>query len=162
MSSCPCASGKEFGACCGPFLSGEAVPPNPEALMRSRYSAFAVGNIDYLESTLLPGTGEDFDRAQVTDWARNSEWTGLEIRATEGGGPDDDAGMVEFVARFRTGGKDYVHHETSRFARQDGRWWYVEGSMGPRQRVVGPKVGRNDPCPCGSGKKHKKCCGAAA
>jgi SEC-C motif-containing protein len=162
MDACPCGSGKDLAGCCGPYLSGAALPPTPEALMRSRYSAFATGNIDYLEQTLLPGTRDDFDRKQVTDWAANSEWTGLEVRSTEGGGPDEEDGIVEFVARFRTGGKEYVHHETSRFSRSDGRWWYVDGTMGPRPRTVAAKVGRNDPCPCGSGKKYKKCHGLAA
>ena len=129
--------------------------------MRSRYSAFATGDIDYLENTLLPETRADFDRAQIAEWAQNSEWTGLEVRSVDAGGEGDSEGVVEFVARFRMQGKDYVHHETGRFARRDGRWWYVDGVMGQRPRSA-PKVGRNDPCPCGSGKKYKKCCGAAA
>ncbi|HEV7371204.1 YchJ family protein [Arenibaculum sp.] len=161
MTTCPCGSGRPLEACCGPYLSGDAVPPTPEALMRSRYTAFAVGNLDHLERTLLPGTRDDFDRESVAKWAAGSEWTGLEIRSTEGGGPDDDQGMVEFVAHFRTEGKDLVHHETSRFQRSDGRWWYADGTMGPPPRRAA-KVGRNDPCPCGSGRKYKKCCGAAA
>jgi SEC-C motif-containing protein len=162
MDACPCGSGKTLAGCCGPYLSGEALPPTPEALMRSRYSAFSTGDIDYLEQTLMPGTRDDFDREQVSEWAKGSEWTGLEVRGTEGGGPEDQEGVVEFVARFRTKGKEYVHHETSSFARRDGRWWYVDGTMGPRPRRTAAKVGRNEPCPCGSGKKYKKCHGAAA
>lgn len=158
---CPCGSAKAFGVCCGPYLSGKALPPSPEALMRSRYSAFAAHDIDYLEATLLPGTGGDFDRAGATQWAQSATWTGLEIRDTQAGGPEDDEGIVEFVANFRMGDEDRVHHETSRFKRQDGRWWYVDGIMGVRPRKV-EKIGRNDPCACGSGKKYKKCCGAAA
>ena len=161
MTDCPCGSGKTFEACCGPYLSGAAPVPTAEALMRSRYSAFAMKNVDYLHDTLLPETRHDFNREHVTDWANNSEWTGLEIRSTEAGGPDDGEGVVEFVARFRVQGKDYVHHETSTFKKQDGVWYYVDGIMGQRPRVA-PKVGRNEPCPCGSGKKYKKCCGAAA
>src|SRR5690606_37710579 len=160
-ADCPCRSGLEFSKCCEPALSGAVVPATPEALMRSRYSAFAAGRIDYLEETLLPGTRDDFDAAGASEWAAASEWTGLEIRHTEGGGPGESEGIVEFVAHYRQGGVDRVHHETSTFRFQDGRWWYVDGIMGVRPRRV-EKVGRNDPCSCGSGKKYKKCCGGAA
>ncbi len=160
-AACPCGSGLAFSACCEPYLTGAKLPPAPEALMRSRYSAFATGNIDYLEETLLPGTRSDFDREGAAQWAAASEWTGLEVSTAEGGGPGEDEGVVEFVAHFRQQGEDRVHHETASFARKDGRWWYVDGIMGVRPRRV-EKVGRNDPCTCGSGKKYKKCCGAAA
>jgi SEC-C motif-containing protein len=158
---CPCASSKSIAACCGPYLSGAALPPTAEALMRSRYSAFATGNIDYLEDTLMPGTRDDFDRNGASEWAGSSEWTGLTVRHVEKGGEGDDEGYVEFVAQFRQQGADRVHHETGHFGRKDGRWYYVDGTMGTRPRIV-TKVGRNDPCTCGSGKKYKKCCGAAA
>ena len=161
MTDCPCGSGKTLEACCGPYLSGAAPAPTAEALMRSRYSAFSTKNVDYLHDSLLPETRHDFNREHVTDWANNSEWLGLEVRSTEAGGPDDSEGVVEFVARFKVEGKDYVHHETSTFAKRDGVWYYVDGIMGQRPRTA-PKVGRNEPCPCGSGKKYKKCCGAAA
>jgi len=162
---CPCTSGQTFAACCGPIIAGERPAPTAEALMRSRYSAFAAQAIDYLEDSLLPGTRGDFDRQSVADWARTSEWTGLDILSTEAGGENDREGMVEFAARFRLEGEDRVHHERARFAKKDGRWYYVEGRVGkPQQTIVreGPKLGRNDPCSCGSGKKYKKCCGAAA
>ncbi|WP_137390724.1 YchJ family protein [Rhodoligotrophos defluvii] len=162
---CPCRSGSTFGACCGPLIAGERAAPTAEALMRSRYSAFAAQAIDYLEQTLLPSTRRDFDRQSVTEWARNSEWTGLEVVATERGGAEDREGVVEFIAHFRVNGEDRTHHETSRFSRRDGRWYYVDGRVGRRQETVvrqTPKIGRNDPCSCGSGKKFKKCCGLAA
>jgi len=159
MSLCPCSSGKPFDDCCGPLLSGARPAPTAEALMRSRYSAFATGNIDYLEQSLQPGTRGDFNPDHARDWSSSSEWTGLEVRSTRAGQPGDAEGMVEFVAHFRMNGKDHVHHETGRFAFEDGRWWYVDGTMGPPPRTA-VKVGRNDPCLCGSGKKFKKCCGA--
>lgn len=159
-TECPCRSGKTLDACCGPYLDGAAAP-TAEALMRSRYSAFALGKIDHLRETLLPETREDFHQKEIESWAKTSVWTGLEIRATEAGGVDDEEGVVEFVANFTTHGKPQKHHETSRFAKRDGRWYYVDGVLGARPRS-GPKVGRNEPCPCGSGKKHKKCCGANA
>jgi len=161
MSNCPCGSGRTLDQCCGPYLAGTANAPTPEALMRSRYSAFATVNVDHLERTLLPETRGDFNREETEQWARSSEWTGLEVRSTSGGREDDDEGFVEFVARFNMDGKAHIHHETGRFARQDGQWYYVDGIMGVRPRTA-PKIGRNDPCPCGSGKKYKKCHGAAA
>ena len=161
-TSCPCGSDRSLESCCGPYLLGERPAPTAEALMRSRYSAFVTGNVDHLERTLLPETRGDFDRTHITEWANNSEWTSLEVHATEAGLPSDTDGVVEFVARFRMAGREHVHHEISRFTQRDGHWFYVDGDMvKPQPRAVA-KVGRNDPCPCGSGKKHKKCCGTAA
>jgi len=129
--------------------------------MRSRYSAYVVGAIDYLGDTLHPEHRSDWDRDATARWASQSEWLKLEIRSTEAGGEGDKEGFVEFVAHFNEDGKHKVHQERSRFQRHEGRWYYVDGQL-PRpatQRHEGPKVGRNDPCPCGSGKKYKKCCG---
>lgn len=159
LTTCPCGSGRAYDECCGPIHAGTVQPATAEALMRARYSAFVVKNIDFLEGTLLPETRADFNREETEQWAGNSEWQGLVIRGTEAGGADDDTGSVEFVASFSYDGKDYRHHETSRFQKLDGRWYYVDGILGQRPRTV-DKVGRNDPCPCGSGKKYKKCHGA--
>jgi SEC-C motif-containing protein len=162
MTDCPCGSGRLLSACCEPYLSGTSPAPTAEALMRARYSAFATGRIDYLEETLLPETRHDFDRAHVTDWAGSSQWIGLEVLAVSDGGEGDDEGMVEFVAHFTVGGRDHHHHEKSRFVKRDGRWWYLDGVIvPPRPRTV-TRIGRNDPCPCGSGRKYKKCCGGTA
>jgi SEC-C motif-containing protein len=130
--------------------------------MRSRYSAYLERAIDYLGETLHPAHRADWDREATRRWAQDAEWLGLEIVSTERGQPGDDEGWVEFIARFREDGKDRVHRERSRFVLHEGRWYYVDGEM-PRpqtQRHAGPRVGRNDPCPCGSGRKYKKCCGA--
>jgi SEC-C motif-containing protein len=161
MTDCPCGSGRSFADCCDPYLSGAAPAPTAEALMRSRYCAFATGRIDYLQATLTPETQGDFDRAHTETWSQGSEWTGLDIRSTEDGGPDDASGWVEFVARFRMDGQPHTHHESAYFVKEDGVWYYKSGISGPRPvKRAAPKVGRNDPCPCGSGKKFKKCCGA--
>lgn len=161
QTPCPCTSGRAFDECCGPYLAGTKSPPTAEALMRSRYAAFATANMDYLQDTLLPGTRDDFDRASATEWARSSEWTGLTVKAVENGGEADGEGFVEFVARYRQNGADQLHHETARFVKQNARWYYADGARGPRTVHV-EKIGRNAPCPCGSGKKYKKCCGARA
>lgn len=162
MSLCPCGSGRDFDACCGPIIAG-APAPTAEALMRSRYSAFATGAVAHLHATLAPEATKDYSPEETELWARNSEWKALEIRGTSGGGEADTVGTVEFAARYRMKGKDYVHLEESRFRKENGRWMYVDGLIPkPKQRVVETKTGRNDPCPCGSGKKYKKCCAAAA
>lgn len=160
MSQCPCGSGRDFEACCGPIIAG-AEAPTAEALMRARYTAFSSGALDYLHSTLAPEAREDYSPEETEKWARESQWRGLEILSTEAGGEGDEIGVVEFIARYRVGGKDFAHHELSRFRREEGRWAYVDGLIPkPKQRIVETKIGRNDPCPCGSGKKYKKCCGA--
>ncbi len=161
MTACHCGSGLAYADCCGPFIAGERPAPTAEALMRSRYSAYVVEAIDYLGETLHPEHRSDWDRAATARWAAASQWLGLEVVATEAGGPDEETGMVEFIARFTENGQPRRHHERSRFERVDGRWYYVDGEI-PKpqtQRKEGPRVGRNDPCPCGSGKKFKKCCG---
>lgn len=111
--------------------------------------------------SLHPNHKNDWDKEATRVWANDSEWLGLEIRSTEAGSADDDEGYVEFLATFTENGAPRVHHEMSYFKKEGGVWYYVNGEM-PKpvtQRNEEPKVGRNDPCPCGSGKKYKKCCG---
>lgn len=153
MPVCVCGSGRAADACCARFHAGEPAP-TPEALMRSRYTAFTRADLDYLETTLAPEAKEDYDRAETEAWVKEAKWDGLEIRAAEGD-------QVEFVARYKMRGKIFAHHELASFRQNEGRWVYVDGVMNPRpaQRSV-EKVGRNDPCTCGSGKKFKKCCGS--
>jgi SEC-C motif-containing protein len=148
-------------AYCLPFVRGEKLPSTAAELMASRYVAYTVGAVDYLLDTNDPKTRSQTDRRATQEWSERATWRGLEIVSTERGGPDDDEGQVEFIARYEMDGKEHRHHERSRFRRIDGRWFF---SSGVRVSAVpirndGQKVGRNDPCPCGSGKKHKKCCG---
>ncbi|MFD2232689.1 YchJ family protein [Phaeospirillum tilakii] len=161
-SSCPCGSGRSYESCCQPYITGAALPPTAEALMRSRYTAFTVQAIDYLHDTLAEERRDRFNRADTEQWARDSEWVGLDILATEAGGPEDEAGRVAFRAKFVYDGKQETHLELSRFRKDQGRWVYVDGDVGKMMPVTrhNDLPGRNDPCPCGSGKKFKKCCGA--
>jgi len=132
--------------------------------MRSRYSAYARHAYEHLERSLSTEQRKDFDAEEAKRWAESSEWLGLTIVGTAKGGPDDTEGLVEFSARFRSDGKEHEHVETAIFGREDGKWAYV-GQVPPKGQPVRreqPKIGRNDPCPCGSGKKYKKCCGVAA
>lgn len=159
MGQCPCGSTKEYAQCCEVFIKGKAKAPTAEALMRSRYSAFAVGELDYVQKTHHPDTRAELDMDGVKSWALNSTWQGLEILATEAGGQSDLEGSVEFKCRFHFNDADQVHHELSSFKKENGEWFFVDGVLrNNTYKRQTPKVGRNDPCPCGSGKKAKKCC----
>ena len=167
-STCPCrqtdSNRLPLSACCGPILAG-APAETPERLMRSRYTAYATGDIDHLYNSLAPEARHDFDRKSVGHWSKSSQWTGLDILGTEGGQPGDQEGFVEFVAHFVADGKPQSHRERSRFRRdpETNGWLFVEQADRKTAPIVkGKQPGRNDPCTCGSGKKYKKCCGAAA
>jgi SEC-C motif-containing protein len=119
---CPCGSGKPFGACCGPCLAG-TLPPTPEALMRSRYTAYALGDRDYLERTWHSST-----RPADLELEKGVKWLGLKVVNAQGG-EQDEVGTVHFVARFKIGGRGHRLEETSRFVREDGRWVYLDGDV---------------------------------
>ena len=157
---CACGSGKEHVECCAPYISGKKSAPTAEALMRSRYSAYVERQLDYLKSSLAPEALDGHDDDSVKDWAEKAEWLGLEIHETWAGGEDDDVGMVEFSAKYAIDGEELTHRERSQFKKIGADWKYVDGSMvsGPPVRKE-RKIGRNEPCPCDSGKKYKKCCG---
>ncbi len=160
---CPCGADRPYAECCGPVLAGERAAGTAEELMRARYSAHVKVDLAFIKNTLHPGHRKDHDDKSTRDWAEKSEWRGLEILRTEGGGPGDDAGKVEFIARYSRDGGLREHHEVASFARVDGAWYLDESEMVKPRPIVRetPKIGRNDPCPCGSGRKDKKCCGAA-
>ena len=150
---CRCGSGERFDTCCGPYLAGLPAP-TAEALMRSRYTAFAHGDGAYIARTTAPEHRDSAD----TDLPA-ATWVGLKINGTSGGGVADATGTVDFTARFKDqsdGGVTRVHRENSRFRREDGLWVYVDGAVAS---TPAGKTGRNDPCPCESGKKFKRCCG---
>jgi len=159
MKSCPCNSGLTYGACCEPYISGAKNAPTAEALMRSRYTAYVEHAIDYIVETCAQDEKDKIDVKQTRDWSEKSKWLGLKIISTEKGGPEDTEGNVEFQASFEMNGLRDIHHEKAKFKKREGRWFYEEGNVVPKTVVrTGPKVGRNEPCPCGSGKKYKHCC----
>lgn len=121
---CLCGSGKSTGHCCGPCLEGTAPALTAEALMRSRYVAYALGNEPYLLAT-WDATTRPASLGFDTEPPLN--WIGLTIKQHEQQG--DDHAIVEFVARYKIGGRAYRLHETSRFVRKDGRWFYVDGDI---------------------------------
>ena len=158
---CPCCSGKTYEACCKPIIEGTVKAETPEALMRARYSAYAVGAVDFIMDSVHSAMREDNDRAQVEAWSKQSVWKGLEILRTEKGGPDDEEGVVEFIAKYESQGVPMTHHEIAQFRRQKGEWRFYDGEIQKQKPYTraSKKIGPNDPCPCGSGKKYKKCCG---
>ncbi len=159
---CPCGRGATYADCCRKIVKGKKPAATAEALMRARYTAYVQGEIDFLCSSLRVSERETFDADGARAWSKKAEWSGLEIVSTEAGGPEDSDGVVEFVARYTLEDAEQAHHERARFTREDGQWVYAGGrviGVDPYRREE-PKIGRNDPCPCGSGRKHKKCCGA--
>ena len=160
MKDCPCGSGRPYADCCEPYISGKAQAPTAEALMRSRYCAYVEHAVDYIIDTCVHRGKDDIDPKSTRDWSEQSTWLGLKIIATEKGGLSDSEGTVEFEASYERNGLRDVHHETAKFKKDSGQWLYDEGHVIGRTVVrSGQKIGRNDPCPCGSGKKYKHCCG---
>ncbi len=160
MEPCPCGSGQTYEACCRPLIEEGEPAQTAEAMMRSRYTAHVKAAVDYVHDTTHPRQRAGVNLEQVLEWSQTSEWLGLEIVDTQAGGPEDEKGSVEFIAHYRQKGKRYDHQEVAEFAKREGRWYFVDGKAPKTVQFVrqGPKVGRNDPCPCGSGKKYKKCC----
>lgn len=159
MTSCPCGSELNLDECCGPIISG-GTASTAEILLRSRYTAFVLGNIGYLADTLSLDMLPNFDQVEAEKTARDAKWQGLELRTITDGGANDESGSIEFVARFKLGGEQRIHHEIVNFGREGGRWVCTGGKVNPKGPPrISSKVGRNEPCPCGSGNKFKKCCG---
>ena len=159
--SCPCKSGKTFGECCGPIISGSAKAETAEALMRARYTSYVTGDVLFLKSSATSSVQDEFNEETSKSWSAAARWHGLEVIRTEGGQKGDTTGVVEFRALYTANNEFCNHHEVSQFVKEDGEWKFADGELvgeKPIQREE-PKVGRNDPCPCGSGKKYKKCCG---
>lgn len=127
-SRCPCGSGDIFGACCAPVLRRERRAATAQALMRSRYTAFAVRDLEHLLDSWHPSTRpgrEELEDSLTSD----VRWLRLQVLATEQGGPFDDAGTVEFVAISKSAQGRQEQHEVSRFVREDGAWYYVHGDV---------------------------------
>ncbi len=125
--------------------------------MRSRYTAYKLHEQAYVlntwHSTTRPSLADD-STTKLT-------WVGLEIKSTHAGGVNDIQGVVEFIADYEVNGEPGQMHEISRFVKEAENWFYLDGkfSEASQSSALSSKVGRNDPCICGSGKKYKKCCG---
>jgi len=159
MSNCPCGSAAAYAECCEPIITGARHAATAEELMRARYTAHVKVEIDFLYNSTHPDHRKGYDHKGTKRWAEESQWHGLQIVATTQGGEKDDRGEVEFVARFRDKNGIRAHHEVGQFERLKGKWLFTEGIMVKPKPMTANKVGRNDPCTCGSGKKYKTCCG---
>jgi SEC-C motif domain protein len=126
LRRCPCGSGLPLAECCGRLHDGTAAAATAEQLMRSRYSAFALTDGEYLLATWHPATRP---RSLVLD--PDVRWTGLDVLATSGGSLISSEGMVEFRAHYVIGGRSGTQHENSRFVRADGLWRYLDGVPRP-------------------------------
>ncbi len=160
MEKCPCGSGLTYESCCQPILQGKVEAPTAEALMRARYTAYAKGEIEFIESTHERDQRDEVSIEETRKWSRESSWLGLKILSKEKGGVSDDWGKVEFVATYSQRGLKDSYHEIAEFKKVNGRWFYDKGVVVPTTITrEAPKLGRNEPCYCGSGKKYKHCHG---
>lgn len=152
---CPCGSDLPFAACCELVMAQHAAAKTALQLMRSRYSAFALGEARHILASHRASANDITDARiqQLQSELNDQHWLALRILATEQGEAHDATGIVEFCAfyRDRNGGIRQLH-ERSRFARDDGRWFYIDGDVLPPLTL-----GRNDRCWCGSERKYKKC-----
>ncbi len=163
---CPCGSEKDLKICCLPLIQGQCLPETAEDLLRARYTAFTQAEVAFILKTHHSRTRGEMKEEEIEDWAKNSEWLGLQIVEKAQGQKSDEKGVILFGApyRDRKTGKTHEHWEKSFFEKEKGEWRFLDAQgvqMGPIKRTE-PKIGRNDPCKCGSGKKSKKCCGTSA
>lgn len=154
MSLCGCGSGLEAELCCAPIMSGRKQAATAEALMRSRFMAYREGDASYILRSWHSTT-----RPEALDLSGDAQWLRLQV-LDHRQQADGCHAQVEFVAHYMSNGQPGQMHELSRFVKEGGEWFYLDGDqLEPVSQRVKPP-GRNDPCNCGSGKKYKKCCGA--
>nr|WP_086940218.1 YchJ family metal-binding protein [Thaumasiovibrio occultus] len=160
MSTCYCGNATPFAQCCAPIHADATLALKPEQLMRSRYSAHCCGNVDYVVATYHPSCNAESFRQAIAE-SIDSHWIRLDVlEAPEVTEQDDNGapqGWVHFQAWYREGDKLHCLEERSRFLFENGQWFYVDGQY-PERPTAAITIGRNDDCPCGSGKKFKKCC----
>ena len=163
MTDCPCGSGKSLNECCQPIINNELKAETAEALIRARYTAHTLGDMDFILATHHPSTRADIDEVATRRWASESTWLSLEIINIDGGEATDNTARIEFMARYRDAARRRLtHHERGVFEKYHGQWYFRDAEMPnvDQFRREQPKQGRNEPCACGSGKKFKRCCAA--
>jgi SEC-C motif-containing protein len=152
MTVCYCGSGKEYHHCCQPIHTNAQQAQTPEQLMRARYSAHVLGLTDFVVNTYHPSCQADKQRDEIAA-SINSQWHQLEVLRSWFGSNENE-GFVHFKAFYQTEQTLLCLEEQSRFVHENNQWFYIDGVFPQRT-----KIGRNDPCLCGSGQKSKKCCG---
>ena len=164
MKNCPCGSEKTLADCCALIHADESLAVNAEQLMRARYTAFVINNIDFVINSYHSSCNAHLERDEIAS-AAEIDW--LKLQIINSSKALDETAFVEFKAWYMEDGQLQLMHERSRFLKERAGeqrvWRYIDGVFpDKKQQVSGPvtvtKVGRNDPCPCNSGKKHKKCC----
>lgn len=150
MMLCPCGLPKAYIECCQPLHTAQQLAMSAEQLMRSRYAAFALGNIDYIVQTTVPAQQGLLDVAAITDWSQQNQWLGLTIVASQPALKPRHA-HVEFVARFKDQQGEQQHHERSSFVHSGTRWYFLDPTVQPMPSL-------KSACLCGSGQKFKRCC----
>lgn len=157
---CPCCSGKTFEQCCQPLIEGNNKADTPEALMRSRYCAYTQKAVDYIIETYAQSKRVSQSKQDILNWANSAEFVHLKIIDTFDQNSNQKTleleQFVEFKADYIEQGKWCVLHEKSRFVKEQGAWRYIDGTL---NSTPAKTIGRNDPCPCQSSKKFKKCHG---
>ena len=148
--ACPCQSGNTYAHCCGPYHQHLSFPQTAEQLMRSRYCAYVLNQVDYLVATTLPAQQQNLDPLAIRAWAESVEWLGLEIIMQKVRSKFHK--NVEFKAYFAQNGVKEVHHENSLFVKIQEKWYFLDHTA--------PLPTSKKACICGSGKKFKHCCGA--
>ncbi|HCR30963.1 MAG TPA: SecC motif-containing protein [Opitutae bacterium] len=133
---CPCGSDKSHSDCCGPFIQRIVKPSTAEALMRSRYRAYVMNTIDYLEETTHPKSRNRDTRRELENTLSEIGWIGLRVTGVVGGGPSDKSGKVSLVADYIVGGSPKSHRERSRFKRYRGEWKYLD-DQGSQEEMDG-------------------------
>lgn len=136
-------------------------PKSPKELLEARYQAFIRGDIDFIVESHHPELRSQLDRDSLVSWSRESEWKGLKIFEME---EKENRAFLDFSVRYQRNFEVIDHRERAEFRKDDGRWFYYDSEFVKPESVRrdGEKIGRNDPCSCGSGKKFKKCCGAVS
>lgn len=130
MTSCFCTSGKLVEDCCEPFIKGEKLPETAEQLMRSRYSAYVLADVNYILKTTYPSQRKHYVAAAIKKWATSSKWFKLDVLAKTKGTANDDLGTVTFKAYyFNEKNEPLIHHEHSRFRKENGIWYFSDGDV---------------------------------
>ncbi|KTC81605.1 YchJ family protein [Legionella brunensis] len=158
MNKCPCGSALDYLTCCGTYIEGFSVPQTPEALMRSRYTAYSQANIDYIKQTMRGQPLIGFNETEAAVWAKQVIWLGLQVIKAFNDEANPNKGYVEFIARFKENNRLQTIHELSEFQCIDSVWFYTAGQKPEAEPQSKQKTPRNAPCPCGSQKKFKNCC----
>ncbi len=154
---CPCGTLKDYSSCCGPLHQGAVIAESAEQLMRSRFSAFSRDNVDYLLASMHKDHKTNDDKTEIEQSMKRFKWLRLDIHDRKAGLPADKHGIVEFTAHFvdTSTGQTGSVRERSNFIKSGNNWFYTDGITQQHS-----KIGRNETCWCGSGKKFKRCHGS--